>query len=186
MSPTHATLFTLIPSPIGPLLLTSEGEGLSGLFTDGQKDGPVRAGEWREDAAPFTQAVRELDEYFRGRRRLFEMPLATTRGTPFQRDVWRALRAIPYGATTSYGEIAQEIERPKAVRAVGAAVGMNPWGIVVPCHRVVGKAGALTGFAGGLPRKRWLLEHEGVHVERGKGESDARARIAGKQLTLEA
>jgi methylated-DNA-[protein]-cysteine S-methyltransferase len=173
------TVFTLIPSPIGPLCLSahsSRGKGIAGLFTDAQKDAPSRAG-WTEDPAPFKQAARELGEYFAGKRRAFGVPLQASIGTPFQQSVWQALREIPYGETVTYGDIARRIGRPSAVRAVGLAIGMNPWGIIVPCHRVVGSTGALTGFAGGLSRKRWLLSHEGVRVEGGSSKDDPRARV---------
>ncbi len=170
---------TTVPSPIGPILLTTRGDGLAGVFTDAQKDSPSRDASWKEQAAPFQRAARELAEYFAGERRAFDVALDAEQGTAFQRDVWSALRGIPFGKTMSYAEVARRVGRPSAVRAVGAAVGKNPWGIVVPCHRVVGTAGALTGFAGGLARKRWLLEHEGLRVDGGKGADDARARVAG-------
>lgn len=104
-------------------------------------------------------AARQLDEYFAGERREFDLPLAP-RGTGFQERVWRALLAIPFGVTRSYGELARTIGRPSASRAVGAANGKNPIAIIVPCHRVIGANGTLTGYGGGLPIKRWLLEHE--------------------------
>jgi methylated-DNA-[protein]-cysteine S-methyltransferase len=173
------TVFTLVPSPIGPLCLSAEpsrGEGIAGLSTDAQKDAPSRK-TWTEDAAPFSQAAKELGEYFAGKRRSFDVPLLAPVGTPFQTSVWRALRDIPFGETVTYGDIARRVGRPSAVRAVGLAIGMNPWGIIVPCHRVVGSTGALTGFAGGLSRKRWLLSHEGVRVEGGASKDDPRARV---------
>ncbi len=173
------TAFVCVPSPIGPICLTAspaDGPGLTGLFTDAQKDGPARTELWSEDPTPFKGAIRELGEYFAGTRRTFDVPLRSTGGTPFQRDVWRALRSIPYGTTVSYGEIARRVGRPSAVRAVGAAISKNPWGIVVPCHRVVATSGELTGFAGGVARKRWLLEHEGIRVAGGRDGSDPRAR----------
>lgn len=114
----------------------------------------------RSPAAPvLARAVEQLEEYFAGRRRAFDLPLAP-RGTMFQLDVWSALRAIEYGATRSYADIARLVGRPNAVRAVGAANGANPLPIVVPCHRVIGSNGSLTGFGGGLPAKRWLLDFE--------------------------
>ena len=115
--------------------------------------------EWAESRAPFKEAVRQLDAYFAGRLRQFDLPLATG-GTAFQQRVWRALRDIPYGETVSYGELARHIERPAAVRAVGAANGQNPISIVIPCHRVIGADGSLTGYGGGLERKRHLLDLE--------------------------
>lgn len=106
----------------------------------------------------------QLMGYFNGQRQTFDLPLATNWGTPFQRRVWQALTQIPFGKTTSYGQIANAIGNPKAVRAVGAAIGQNPHSIVVPCHRVLGANGALTGFAGGLQRKHYLLQHEASHT----------------------
>jgi methylated-DNA-[protein]-cysteine S-methyltransferase len=188
-------LTTLVKSPIGPLRLVARaaGRGLAGLLTDAQADDPrFRDARESRDAgaagdagrAPFEDAERELREYFAGTRRAFDMPLDEEQGTAFQRDVWKALRAIPFGQTVTYGEIARRIGRPSSVRAVGAAVGQNPWGIVVPCHRVVGSSGALTGFAGGLARKRWLLEHEGVPVAGGTGKDDPAAKVRGGQLSM--
>jgi methylated-DNA-[protein]-cysteine S-methyltransferase len=113
----------------------------------------------REDAAAFDEVTRQLTSYFEGTRTAFELTLAPC-GTPFQREVWRALAAIPYGTTTTYAAIARAIGRPKAVRAVGAANGKNPLAIVVPCHRVIGRGGALTGYAGGVAYKRALLDLE--------------------------
>jgi methylated-DNA-[protein]-cysteine S-methyltransferase len=177
-------VFALVPSPIGVLCATRSmdaASGLSGLFTEMQTDDLCQTPEWREDASGFLDVRRELDAYFAGKRKTFSIGLAVDeRGTPFQRAVWRALQAIPCGETKTYADVAASVGRPKAVRAVGAAVGMNPWTILVPCHRVVGTDGALTGFAGGLGRKRWLLEHEGVRVERGKGEADPKARIVAR------
>lgn len=114
-------------------------------------------------AAALDHAARELDEYFAGRRRAFTVPLDPG-GTPFQRAVWAALARIPFAATLSYGQLAAAIGRPSASRAVGAANGKNPLPIIVPCHRVIGHDGSLTGFGGGLPTKRWLLEHEAAIV----------------------
>jgi methylated-DNA-[protein]-cysteine S-methyltransferase len=108
---------------------------------------------------PFTSAVEQLEQYFAGERVEFDLAL-DMHGTQFQRDVWDALLTIPYGETCSYGEIAKRIGRPDRARAVGAANGSNPVSIIVPCHRVIGSDGSLTGYGGGLPRKRWLLDHE--------------------------
>jgi len=182
----------LVPSPIGPLSLTweggltSEGGALTGLYTDAQASELATFQLVDDTDRRFDAAIQQLGEYFTGERRDFELPLRTpsTVGTPFQRRVWEALRAIPYGETISYAELATRLGQPSAVRAVGGAVGRNPWGIVVPCHRVVGSGGTLTGFAGGLARKRWLLEHEGVRVVGGKSQDDPKARLAGRQLAL--
>ncbi len=149
-----------IDSPVGRLLLAGDGERLIGM---GLQSGPrplCPADSWRADAAPFRAAVRQLQEYFAGARRRFDLPLAP-RGTEFQRRVWRALTQIPYGQTTSYGELARRIGKPGASRAVGLANGANPLPIIVPCHRVIGADGSLTGFGGGLPIKRKLLALEG-------------------------
>lgn len=156
------TTFTWHDSPIGRLLLAADDAGLRAIqFT--QNRHPVkRDDDWREGSHPVLDAATaQLDEYFAGRRRQFDLPLAP-RGTDFQRQVWNALRAIPYGQTRSYAQQAQAIGKPKAVRAVGAANGRNPLPIIVPCHRVIGAAGALTGFGGGLPTKQFLLRLEGA------------------------
>jgi methylated-DNA-[protein]-cysteine S-methyltransferase len=108
------------------------------------------------------KTVQQLQAYFAGQRKDFDLPLDLRRGTPFQQAAWQALRALPYGATTSYGALSAAIGRPRAMRAVGAAIGRNPVSIIVPCHRVIGANGALTGYAGGLPRKQALLQLEGV------------------------
>jgi methylated-DNA-[protein]-cysteine S-methyltransferase len=119
---------------------------------------------WTEDAAaaPLAAAIRQLSEYFAGSRRVFDLPLRM-QGTLFQQRVWRQLAEIPYGTTWSYGELAKRIDNPSASRAVGLANGRNPISILVPCHRVIGADGSLTGYGGGLDRKRWLLAHEGLH-----------------------
>jgi methylated-DNA-[protein]-cysteine S-methyltransferase len=152
-------------SPIGELRLCARGGELVGLFvTDDARLAPAVEGS----APVLAAAAAQLDEYFAGARRAFELPLAAE-GTEFQRLVWRALAAIPFGVTSSYGEIARAIGRPSASRAVGAANGRNPISIIVPCHRVIGTSGALTGYAGGMAAKQWLLAHEG-------GEQRARPR----------
>lgn len=149
----------VVDSPLGRLRLVSDGAAL--LAIEFHARGP--AGD--AGAAPplLRRAARQLGAYFAGRRRAFDLPLAP-QGTPFQRAVWAALLEVPYGATASYGEIARRLGRPRAVRAVGAANGANPLPIVVPCHRIVGASGALTGYAGGLALKRRLLELEGGGV----------------------
>jgi methylated-DNA-[protein]-cysteine S-methyltransferase len=123
---------------------------------------PPRTADWVMDPTvrPLPEAVRQLSEYFSGRRRQFDLPLRLI-GTEFQMRVWQQLTAIPFGETWSYGQLAKRLENPSACRAVGLANGKNPIAIIVPCHRVIGADGSLTGFGGGLPRKQWLLAHEG-------------------------
>jgi methylated-DNA-[protein]-cysteine S-methyltransferase len=154
---------TRYASPLGTMLLAASDDGLAGVWFEGQRYEPEDV-PWRE--APghpvLREAVRQLGEYFAGDRTAFELPLDLTHGTPFQQSVWQALLPIPPGATTSYSELGRKLGRPQAARAVGAAVGRNPVSIVVPCHRVVGTAGALTGYAGGLERKTALLQLEGA------------------------
>jgi methylated-DNA-[protein]-cysteine S-methyltransferase len=162
------TTFTRCSSPLGELVLTASDTALTGVYFPPLRE---RAG-WLEDdgrgpAGPVLARTRQqLTEYFAGARTTFDLPLDPP-GTPFQREVWDALRTIPYGATTSYSELAQRLGDPRATRAVGAANGKNPIPIIVPCHRVVGARGELTGFGGGLDRKRWLLEHEGALLQLG-------------------
>lgn len=151
--------YRAIESPIGPLLLAGDDEGLRYLlFAAGRRAASPKP-EWEPDGGTLKEPVRQLTAYFAGKLRAFDLPLAPT-GTPFQQQVWRALCDIPYGATTSYGELAQRIGNPKAVRAVGLANGSNPIAIVIPCHRVIGSNGSLTGYGGGLPIKKALLELE--------------------------
>ena len=148
-------------SPLGPLFLAGDENGLQLLLME-LDSRPWRIGEhWRPAGGELDDACRQLDEYFAGQRRRFELRLAP-RGTAFQLAVWQALQCIPYGHTCSYSELAGQIGRPQAVRAVGAANGANPLSIVVPCHRVIGRNGSLTGYAGGLPRKQLLLQLEGA------------------------
>lgn len=160
--PATTVYYTTMPSPLGELLLTGDGRHLTGLYMTPHTHGPGRATGWVRDDAAFADAIRQLQEYFEGTRITFEIPLAPD-GTEFQRRVWMALRDIPYAQTVSYGHIAREIGNPKGVRAVGLANGRNPISIIVPCHRVIGSNGALTGYGGGLARKQWLLEHEARH-----------------------
>jgi methylated-DNA-[protein]-cysteine S-methyltransferase len=163
-SSTTATCFARLRTPLGKLLLVGEHAAgrlaLLGVYFQDEPHAARALPEGaREDARAFSEVRAQLDAYFDGKRRSFDLALAP-RGTEFQRRVWRALASIPYGTTTTYADIARSIGRPKAVRAVGAANGKNPLSIVVPCHRVVGKDGTLTGYAGGLSRKRRLLELE--------------------------
>jgi methylated-DNA-[protein]-cysteine S-methyltransferase len=154
-------LYRYIDSPLGQLLLAGDGDGLKTIgFPDGKGRVAVEAG-WELDGDCFADARAQLREYFDGKRRRFELQLAPA-GTRFQLAVLAALQTIPHGETRSYRDIAEQIGRPQAVRAVGAANGRNPLPIVIPCHRVIGADGSLTGFGGGLAAKRFLLELEGV------------------------
>lgn len=150
-------------SPLGPMLLAATDRGLAGVWFVGQRHGPDCSG-WREepDHPVLREAIAQLADYYAGRRTGFDLPLDLQAGTPFQQSVWAALQAIPPGGTTSYAELARRLGRPQAARAIGAAVGRNPVSIVVPCHRVLGTGGALTGYAGGLERKTALLRLEGA------------------------
>jgi methylated-DNA-[protein]-cysteine S-methyltransferase len=150
---------TMIESPIGPLTLVAVDGSLTGLYMDRQRYRPGTETFGDRDHAPFAQAIEQLEEYFAGRLTEFDLPLAFV-GTPFQRLVWEALRQVPYGQTVSYGQLADRLGRPTAARAVGLANGHNPISIIVPCHRVVGAKGDLTGYGGGLERKRHLLDFE--------------------------
>ncbi len=165
------TSSTLLPTPIGPLILVASGRGLRAVLwspDDAHRVGGATLDELspRPSMAPpgsaetiLQQAAEELEAYFEGTRRSFDVPLDPV-GTPFQQQAWAALRTIPYGETVSYGEQAERLGDRRKARAVGAANGRNPISIIVPCHRVVGSNGALTGFAGGLDVKAWLLDHE--------------------------
>jgi methylated-DNA-[protein]-cysteine S-methyltransferase len=153
----RATLaWTVVQSPLGPLTLLGDDDGLHAVYFPG-RSGPLD--EARRDSRPFAEVTTQLAEYFAGERQRFDLALAVE-GTPFQRRVWAALAEIPYGRTRSYGELAAEIGRLDRVRAVGAAVGRTPVPIIVACHRVIGADGSLTGYGGGLPRKRTLLDLE--------------------------
>lgn len=164
------TRWTTIDSPIGPLLLTADVGGLTGVYMEVSSHGPGGVDpEWVRDDTSFADARRQLDEYFAGERSTFELSLNPA-GTPFQLGVWEALRTIPYGEVRSYGDIAEQIGKPGAARAVGLANGRNPISIIVPCHRVIGASGSLTGYGGGLERKQHLLDLE--------------ARVSSGQLTL--
>ena len=152
-------------SPVGELLIAADAEAVRMIgFREGRHPGKVVEG-WRRGGALVAEAKRQLDEYFEGRRRGFDLPLAPA-GTPFQLRAWKALQDIPYGAIRSYGEQARAIGQPRAVRAVAAANGRNPIAIVVPCHRVIGGDGRLTGYGGGLDVKQYLLDLEHTACER--------------------
>lgn len=146
----------IIESPVGRLLLEVEDGALTRLHFQDPAD-PARGGESDKLLA---RVEKQLGEYFAGKRSTFELPL-NARGTDFEKQVWKALLDIPFGETVSYGEIARRIDNQKAVRAVGRANGKNPIAIIIPCHRVIGSDGSLTGYGGGEPRKRWLLDLEG-------------------------
>jgi methylated-DNA-[protein]-cysteine S-methyltransferase len=156
-------VYTRMESPVGRLVLVGDEAGLRQVwFAEGRRVEVVER-DWREDKAAFAEAVRQLRAYFAGELRGFDLELAPV-GTEFQLRVWHELRRIGYGETISYGELARRVGNAKAARAVGLANGSNPLPIIVPCHRVIGGDGSLTGFGGGLPNKKWLLE-----LERGQG-----------------
>lgn len=151
--------YAQIESPVGPLLLVADDGGLRQiLFVNGRHPARLDA-SWKEDRAPLKETIRQLNAYFAGKLEQFDLPLAPE-GTPFQLEVWRRLSEIPYGQTISYGELARRIGNPNASRAVGLANGSNPIPIVIPCHRVIGSNGKLTGYGGGLPIKEKLLALE--------------------------
>lgn len=153
----------LLPSPLGPIALAFDAGALTGLYFDGQKHQPlITTLGPRHDDDPIAQRMAAmLERYFKGEAVELDVPLAL-HGTPFQQRVWAALQTIGRGRTSTYGELARQIGSPAAVRAVGAAVGRNPVSIFVPCHRVIGHDGSLTGYAGGLERKQHLLALEGI------------------------
>lgn len=159
---TRVTAQARFDSPLGPVLIARTDAGLAGLWFDAQRwhPEPIDAPE-RPDDPLLKEAAQQITDYFAGRRDRFELPL-DLHGSPFQRSVWQALCEIETGATSSYADVARRIGSPAAVRAVGAAVGRNPVSVIVPCHRVLGSDGSLTGYAGGLERKRALLQREGV------------------------
>jgi methylated-DNA-[protein]-cysteine S-methyltransferase len=157
------TLHARIASPLGELVVTSDGEALTSVRFEQHAHGAPLSPHSRRDehAAPLAEAQRQLAAYFAGELRAFALPLAP-RGSEFQQKVWAALTEIPFGAATTYAALARRLAAPSHARAVGHANGRNPLSIFVPCHRVVGSSGALTGYAGGIERKQWLLRHEGV------------------------
>lgn len=155
---------TVIDSPYGPLTLVATDRVLAGLYMAGQRHRPAEETFGVADPGPFEEVSEQLDAYFAGELRDFDLPLHLA-GTPFQRSVWAELRRIPYGETRTYGELAEHLGKPGASRAVGLANGRNPVGIIVPCHRVIGASGSLTGYGGGLDRKQRLLAFEnGAHA----------------------
>jgi methylated-DNA-[protein]-cysteine S-methyltransferase len=164
------TVQTCTPTPFGLVRLAASPIGLSGLWFEGQRHEPTSLlygpAAWPEapDHPVLTNAAYQIRQYLAGKRADFDVPLDLSGGTPFQQNVWQALLAIGRGTTTSYGALSQQLGNPRAVRALGAAVGRNPVSVIVPCHRVVGMDGSLTGYAGGLDRKRALLTLENAHL----------------------
>lgn len=170
--------YALVQTPIGDLVVWGEDHTLSGIgFADSPKSARLDP-RWPRDDAAFAAVAEQLQAYFAGQLTRFDLELATG-GTQFQRRVWDALRSIPYGETTTYGELAVELGDPRAVRAVGTANGCNPISIVIPCHRVIGSDGSLTGYGGGLPRKQWLLSHERQTVSLEGTPAGIRNRVRG-------
>lgn len=157
MLQTTSTAHTILPSPLGELTVVRDGDALVGLYFPNHRRQPDPAGLGPRTDQGFDDAAAQLDEYFAGQRQVFDLPLKT-RGDPFQESVWQLLRQIPFGQTVTYGELAGRLGA--GAQQVGRAVGGNPLSVVVPCHRVVGRGGKLTGYAGGLQRKRLLLELE--------------------------
>jgi methylated-DNA-[protein]-cysteine S-methyltransferase len=155
----QTTRYRIIESPIGPLTIAGDGETITNLTMDDQSHPPRGTDAWRRDDSAFDDVVAQLDAYFEGDLREFDVPLQLA-GTEFQQRVWNALLDIPYGETESYGQLATRIGQPTAFRAVGLANGRNPVAIIVPCHRVIGSSGSLIGYGGGLDRKRALLDLE--------------------------
>ncbi len=157
--------YEFLETPIGRLLLVADEQGLRHIdFPNANQEARVEPG-WRRERRFLEAAIQQLEAYFAGDLKAFDLALAAD-GTPFRHKVWDELVRIPYGETISYGELARRIRQPSASRAVGHANGANPLPIVVPCHRVIGSSGKLTGFGGGLPTKQWLLEHERRHAPR--------------------
>jgi methylated-DNA-[protein]-cysteine S-methyltransferase len=155
----NAVFYTTFESPVGLLLLAGESNALRRVSFESSRRSAPPGADWKLDKEPFAEVIRQMQAYFRGELQEFDLPLALE-GTEFQLRVWNALRAIPYGETVSYAQLAERTGNPKAVRAVGLANGSNPIPIIVPCHRVIGSDGSLTGFGGGLSTKKRLLELE--------------------------
>lgn len=155
--------FKTIVSPIGPITITATDSYLTSLMWGATVKKSLTSVELKKSNAIITKTERQLKEYFSNNRKTFDIPLSTT-GTDFQKQVWEELTKIPYGETISYGEQARRMSKPNATRAVGAANGKNPIGIIIPCHRVIGSNGTLTGFAGGIEVKRRLLAIEGIII----------------------
>ena len=160
MAPAGFT-YDVIPSPIGRLIVASDGASIVGVWMANATPGDETWMDRRGTDELIVESRAQLTAYFTGRLKTFTLPLAPN-GTEFQRRVWSVLREIPFGVTISYADLARRVSNAAAVRAVGAANGRNPIPVIVPCHRVIGSNGSLTGFGGGLDRKRWLLQHEGA------------------------
>ena len=171
-----AYVYKTMTSPVGILTLVGSGDGLAAILWENDDPKRVKLNiAWEDRTFPvLVETERQLTEYFAGSRKKFAVPLDFS-GTDFQKKVWQALLTIPFGDTRSYGEIARQVGNPKAMRAVGAANGRNPISIIAPCHRVIGAGGALTGFAGGMKAKAFLLEHEGRRLSL----SESRAKDQG-------
>jgi methylated-DNA-[protein]-cysteine S-methyltransferase len=158
--------YSIVKSPINDLLLVADDGALTGLYFAGRDHIPAASKQWKFNAQHpvLKQAAKELQEYFAGKRTEFSVPLRLA-GTDFQQRVWREISLIPYGETITYSDLAKRAGAPQAIRAAGAATGRNPVSVIIPCHRVMGKNGSMRGFAGGLDRKRHLLEHENSEGE---------------------
>lgn len=163
--------YIYVNSPLGPMLLTGS-DALCGCYFVGQHYQPEIAADWREDGTlpVFRQAAEQLASYFAGEARQFDLPLDLSAGTAFQQRVWRAIASIAPGAAISYRQLADTVEAPRAIRAAGSATGRNPLSVIIPCHRIVGSDGSLTGYAGGLGRKTALLTLEGYLPRHARGE----------------
>lgn len=160
--PASPTYYDVVPSPIGDLYLTARNGAITGLHMGQPRGGDATVSSWTRDARMLAAARAQLEAYLGGELTAFDLALSSA-GTPFQEQVWAELRKVPYGETISYAELAIRIGNPKAMRAVGAANGRNPIAIIVPCHRVIGANGSMTGFGGGIDRKVWLLKLEATH-----------------------
>ncbi len=166
---TDKVFFSVMTSPIGPLTLTSNGSSLTGVYFEGRLGTAALDSKWERDDSRLRAATEQLEQYFAGELSAFQLPLSP-QGTPFQRKVWDALVRIPFATTLSYGELASRVGVPGGARAVGGANGSNALAVIVPCHRVIGSDGRLTGYGGGEDRKRWLLNFERqVSIRRNHG-----------------
>jgi methylated-DNA-[protein]-cysteine S-methyltransferase len=172
-----------ISSPIGQLRIFAHDHAIVAIHFPHHANAPILRSEPDSQHSSLREAAAQLEAWFAGRRQTFDLPLAPT-GTRFQDRVWTALAAIPFGETRSYGELAASLGNPRASRAVGAANGRNPLSIVVPCHRVIGSDGSLTGYAGGLAIKRWLLAHENAHAQEYRRRSSHHGPLAPSAVPL--
>lgn len=168
--PASPTYYDVVPSPIGDLYITARDGAITGLHMGAPRGGEETVGKWNREPRMLAAARAQLEAYLAGELTAFDLALSSG-GTPFQQQVWGELRKIPYGETISYLELATRVGNPKAMRAVGAANGRNPIAIIVPCHRVIGADGSMTGFGGGIERKVWLLRHEAAHTRSEAGEA---------------